>query len=550
MRAFNTAWLALGLVAQPAAAQAAPAAEAVRQQLERLGDVADRPVERDALLRSYRQVPRLLWSDSTGPTQRARAAIVTLAETDRHGLPATRYDAATLRQLSLAVRGSSADAARFDVALSRSLIRFLADLHLGRVDPSATGSALPNAHAGEDVAGALAAAVAEPELSAAIDRMQPRYAGYAALQRALARYRVLAQDTSLRAPRRAATTIRPGDHYVDVPALARLLGALGDLTPAAPGTDSLVNALVYDGALADAVERFQRRHGLEPDTALGRATMAQLRVPLSRRVRQLELAMERWRWLPDRAPSRLVFVNAAAFTLDVFEDDSIAERPRLSMRVIVGQADGRHQTPTFSATMREVVFRPYWDVPPRIARLELIPMFRRQPTAYDRDGFEIVRRGVGDVDAMVYAPTAENFARVIRGELRLRQRPGTENALGLVKFLFPNPYNVYLHDTPTKDLFARSRRDFSHGCIRVARPADLAELVLRGQPSWTREAIDSVMAAPTTLHVTIDQPLAVFIMYTTASAWTGGDVQFLSDLYGSDVRLERALGLSAIASAP
>jgi murein L,D-transpeptidase YcbB/YkuD len=243
-------------------------------------------------------------------------------------------------------------------------------------------------------------------------------------------------------------------------------------------------------------------------------------------------------------------VNAAAFALDVFEDDSLAAEPRLSMRVIVGQANGRHNTPTFTATMREVVFRPYWDVPPRIARLELIPTFRRRPDSYDRDGFEIVRQGVGDVDAMVYPPTPESFARVVRGELRLRQRPGPENALGLVKFLFPNPYNVYLHDTPTKDLFARSRRDFSHGCIRVARPADLAELVLRGHPPWTREAIDSVMAGSTTLHVTVDRPLAVFIAYMTASAWANGDVQFVTDLYGSDVRLERALGLSPISSAP
>jgi murein L,D-transpeptidase YcbB/YkuD len=193
-----------------------------------------------------------------------------------------------------------------------------------------------------------------------------------------------------------------------------------------------------------------------------------------------------------------------------------------------------------------VVFRPYWDVPTSIARGEVLPMVRRHPESFAEDGFEIVQRGAPDAETATFAPTARNLARVLAGELRVRQRPGPANALGFIKFVFPNRYNVFLHDTPLRSLFANSRRDYSHGCVRVERPKALAELVLRGQPLSDPAAIDSVIHGSRTVHVSIDEPLTVLVWYATAVADTDGSVSFYPDIYGRDGVLERALGLLAI----
>jgi murein L,D-transpeptidase YcbB/YkuD len=193
---------------------------------------------------------------------------------------------------------------------------------------------------------------------------------------------------------------------------------------------------------------------------------------------------------------------------------------------------------------RQVVFRPYWDVPPSIARNELIPLIKRNPSYPEHEGLEIVRGG--DTDAVVYPFTATNLSRVASGALRLRQRPGTNNALGLVKFVFPNAYNVYLHGTPAQELFARTRRDFSHGCIRVEDPTTLAELVLREQDGWDWSSIDSAMSGTRTRRVNIDRPVEVLIFYATAVVNEAGVPLFYPDLYGHDAALEKALRLASM----
>ena len=492
------------------------------------------------------QVPDVSWSaPGRGPSRQALAVIDELTASERRGLPPARYDVATLRELAARSSASEADAARFDMTLTRAVTRFLMDLHQGRVDPDDVRFDLPNAHDRVEFAELVAGVSRADDVRAAIARVDPPYAGYQALLRVLARYRALAADTTLRPPPAASRSIRPGDTYTGVERLARLLGAVGDLDTGSISTTRTANATsrpaTYDDALVAAVMRFQRRHGLDQDGIIGRATMAALRVPLDRRVRQIELTLERWRWLSDRPPRRFIVVNIPGFHLQVFEDDSAAERARLAMNVIVGQAEGRHDTPVFTATMTEVVFRPYWDVPPRIARTELIPIFRRRPEYFASEEFEIVRRGAGDGETTTFPPTAHNLARVVGGDLRLRQRPGPKNALGFVKFLFPNKYNVYLHGTPAQELFAQSRRDFSHGCIRTERPRELAELVLEGQAPWTRETIDSAMSGSRTVHVPIARPLSVLVLYATAVVGDEGDVYFFPDLYGHDAALERVL---------
>ena len=548
--------IGVALAVRAAEAQDATSFAATAQALvARQADVPDREATRVALTRLYASPDaRPLWGAvPAGPTRQALAAMDVLDSAEARGLPAARYDVGALRALAATAGASQADAARFDVALSRAVVGLLADLHMGRVDPVAAGADLPNAHARVDLAALVGLVARSPDVAAAVSSVEPPYAGYRALAQLLARYRVLAADTSLRAPRRAARTIRPGASYADAPALARLLVALGDLDSSAAraaGASDSAGVPRYSGALVDAVVHFQRRHDLEPDSAIGPATMAALGVPLARRVRQLELTLERWRWLPDTAPDRYVVVNIPGFRLYVFENDSIARRPVLAMNVIVGKAQGRHDTPVFTAVMREVVFRPYWDVPPRIARTELIPMFRRQPDSIAAGRYEIVRRATNDAPAPTFAPTSANFGRVLAGDLRIRQQPGPDNALGLVKFVFPNPYSVFLHGTPAQTLFAYRRRDFSHGCIRAEQPTELAELVLRGQSPWDRQAIDSAMNGDKTVHVPIVRPLTVFVLYATALVDDQGDVRFYPDLYRRDAALERILALPPVTARP
>lgn len=542
MRQVGKRWIglcAIAGIASVSAAQDDPLAASLKEQLRRRSDTTARAIERDALTRVYEPAARARWlTASHEPTSQARDAMDALKSADRYGLPVDAADVARLTALAAVSRDSPANAAQFDVALSQSMIRLLANVRMGRVDPAAVGFDLPDAHGDLDLAAVIDTVVVAREVTSVVARMAPKYGAYVALERVLPRYRALAADTTLHAPRRPRSTIRPGDVYDDAPTLARFLSALGDL--AGPDAGAAVGS-VYDAALVGAVQDFQRRHGLDPDGVIGPATIEALRTPLAHRVRQIELALERWRWLPNRPPSRFIAVNIPGFRLYAFESDSAAEHPELVTDVIVGQVSGQ-KTPIFTATMREVVFDPYWDVPPKIARNELVPLFRRQPGYFSSEGFEIVRPGTPDVPTTVtFAPTPANLARVASGQLRVRQRPGPANALGFIKFIFPNRYNVFLHDTPGRDLFARSRRDFSHGCIRVARPNELAQLVLRGQEPWDAAAIDSAMHGDRTLHVPLARPIPVFVLYVTADASADGVVRFYPDLYKHDAALERRL---------
>lgn len=491
----------------------------------------------------------LIWTAGGRPTRQALASLEVLRQAASLGLEPSDYDADALAadasRLADSTTGDQtndvAALARFDVGLSRSVLRLIVHLSVGRVDPRSLGFALPRPDT-LDLAGIALGVGRAADARAAILAAEPPYVGYAALERMLARYRVLAADSTLRPPPRPRGTLRPGDAYDGALALRRLLAALGDLPPAASSADS-ADETHYTPDLVDAVEAFQRRHGLDADGIVGPATMAQLRVPLAQRVVQIELTLERWRWLPHHPPDRYLVVNIPGFHLYAFEHDPTAAHPELDMKVILGRTQGRRATPVFVGTMRQVVFRPYWDVPLSIARGELVPLMRSRPGYAAQQSLEIVRGG--DTDATIYPVTAANLARVESGALRLRQRPGPDNALGPVKFVFPNAHNVYLHGTPEQELFARARRDFSHGCIRVEDPAALAALVLRGQAGWDRAAIDSAMHGTRTRRVTLQRPVEVFILYATAVVDWNGVISFYPDLYGHDAALARTLARAA-----
>ncbi len=480
----------------------------------------------------------LLWLDASGrANDNTRAAIALLADAESEGLDPADYDVAALSARAPAMRDAPPSArAEWDATLSLALLRYLRDLHFGRVDPRALGFRVsPRREQEQDFAALLAAAVAQGRVTQLAAELTPTIAQYAELRTALARYRRLARDmpsTVLALPKKS---VRPGDTYADADALRARLMLLGDLPAATPiGMGS-----IYDAALAEGVKHFQARHGLAADGVLGKTTLVALNVPAAQRVRQIELALERMRWLPPQGGRRIVAINIPMFRLWAWGGDAHGPKPAVAIDVIVGRAL-KTETPVFSDEMRYLVFRPYWNVPRSITRNEVLPAIGRDPAYLAKHEMEIVQGG-GD-DAKVLAPTPESVALLRDGTARVRQRPGPNNSLGLVKFIFPNDANIYLHSTPAQSLFGRSRRDFSHGCVRVADPVALAEWLLKDQPEWTRERIVAAMQGAPNLRVNLTQPVPVLLYYVTAivSPEDGG-LHFADDIYGHDKALARAL---------
>ena len=357
---------------------------------------------------------------------------------------------------------------------------------------------------------------------------------------ALERYRVLASEDDGEILPTTKKPVEPGGHYAGVPRLTRLLSRVGDLAPESPS----VGSDLYSGSLVTAVRRFQTRHGLEPDGRLGKGTLAQLNTPLSFRVRQLELALERWRRLAYDPSRPSIVLNLPEFRLRAFDP---GHQPALEMKIVIGRSR-KLRTPLLSSEVDTVIFRPYWNVPISIQRNELIGDIKRDPSYISKNDFELVT----PQDAVVAQDTVADtlLAQLRSGKLHLRQRPGPKNALGLVKFVFPNEYDVYMHDTPTKSLFARARRDFSHGCIRLEKATDLAEWVLRQESGWPRERIEAAMQGTETFSVKLKHAIPVATVYVTAVVLENGEVRFFEDIYGQDAILEKELdAASAVAQA-
>jgi murein L,D-transpeptidase YcbB/YkuD len=484
----------------------------------------------------------LVWFDGARPGQQGHQAVELLTAASTQGLEPRDYDADALR---LAVLGATRDtaldataAATLDRKLTQAMERYLADLRRGRVDPSQ----LPHGYAPPrrddfEPAAYLQAALAGKRLPVAARDAAPRIPQYERLREALATYRLLVDHWAWSEPlpalphggKGAPPKLEPGQAWAGVPLLRQRLIALGDLEPDATMTKD------YDGPVVEAVRTFQQRHGLTPDGAIGKATLAQLGVIPAVRVRQIELTMERLRWTPLLQASRMIVINIPEFVLRAYEVQGEYVIVRETMKVIVGKAmDTR--TPLFVEQMRYIEFSPYWNVPPSIARGEVVPRLRRDPGYFDREGFEFVTGG-GQVIA-VLAPTL--LDDVLAGRARIRQRPGSHNALGDIKFVFPNSENVYLHHTPAVRLFERDRRDFSHGCIRIEDPVGLARFVLKDMPEWTEDRIREAMGRGESATLRLAEPVPVLIAYGTVIV-KAGRIHFFDDIYGHDRRLDAAL---------
>jgi murein L,D-transpeptidase YcbB/YkuD len=487
-----------------------------------------------------------LWSRARVVTPQAIEAIAQLRAAENVGLHAADYDANGLFYflVDLVTTSSAGDDqwALFDVGLTTALLTYARDVHFGRVDPRAAGLDLTVEPARIDLPPLMEQMSTSHDVAGVLRGLEPTFKHYELLKRALVHYRELAQTPWLtRLPPLPAKSVKPGESYPGAPQLRVLLTALGDLPEPTAPVDGAQTATL-DPALVEALQRFQTRHGLEADGALGRGTYATLTTPLGVRVAQIERTLERWRWLPPRLESPPIIVNIPQFRLFAFQSVEDVEEQMLTMNVIVGKAFPANRTPVFVSDMTYVVLRPYWDVPYSITTREMLPSIRSNPGYLASHGLEMVSGG-GDA-ATAVEPTPENVEALARGTLRLRQIPGPNNALGLAKFIMPNAFNVYLHSTPAQSLFGRSSRAFSHGCVRVADPVALAQYVLRDEPSWTRESIVAAMNGMRPLRINLRQPIRVFIVYGTAVATESGTVLFFDDIYGHDASLQRQLEIS------
>jgi murein L,D-transpeptidase YcbB/YkuD len=463
---------------------------------------------------------RSLWAPAAAAELRRFVGAV-----DGDGLDPEHYHAAALERSATDPRREAAAVAEADLLYSDALLEVAGDLSRGRVDPRMLDATwrverpVP-ARLSPD---SLAAIVREGSVVRFLDRLRPSHRIYRTMMRALADYRAVEEAGGWqRLPE--GTLLKRDSTGPAVRLLRRRLAGEGDL-PA----DVDTAAALFDEALAAGVRRFQHRHGLNPDGVVGPATLAELNVPARERIAQLRANLERARWVLRSLDDRFVAVNVAGQRVYAVQEDSVV----LEMRAVVGRDYTR--TPVFSALMRYLVLNPTWTVP-RSINGEILANVRRDPDYLTRRGFDVLGPGGAPIEL-----TGVEFERYTGGSFPyvFRQRPGPANALGRIKFMFPNEFNVYLHDTPDRALFGREERLFSHGCIRIEDPLGLAALLLDG---WDEERLRRAMAAGETRTLELARPLPVLVLYWTAATDLHGEVHFYRDIYQRDAALLDALG--------
>src|SRR5271165_306108 len=476
-----------------------------------------------------------LWLNGNQPTPQATAIISLLQNSVHKGLNPDDYDAAHWQgRLDGLKTANDVALAEFDAAVTVGLMRYISDLHIGRVNPTHFNFGIDIETKKYDMPHFVTLDVEHAvDVQAVLDQVEPVYDGYRRTEVALQHYLELAAKGDGAPVQDVAKSLAVGDAYPGTTQLAARLQLLGDLPAnAAVNTD----AHIYDATLSAGVKSFQGRHGLTPDGKLGKDTVQQLNVPLATRVVQLNDALERWRWLPPQFPQPPVVANIPEFVVRAFDAE---HKVAFSSNVVVGKAM-RTQTPVFAKDMKYIVFRPYWNIPAGIVRGEIVPHITKNRGYLASKNMEITDSSGKVITAG--AVSDDVLAQLRAGRLQVRQRPGKDNSLGLVKFIFPNENNVYLHSTPAQQLFARSRRDFSHGCIRVEKPAELAAWLLQDQPKWTLEKIEAAMqSGPDNQQVNLSKPVPVVIAYMTAIEEENGEVYFYDDIYGHDKSLNAVL---------
>jgi L,D-transpeptidase YcbB len=522
--------LLAGAVAAPSGAQEAD--EQIRARVEELAstgvlEAAGVPIAARNL------IPRIYEARKFEPTWRSAEQIDGLLEVigDSYleGLDPQDYHLDAVRSAREAFANLAAlspgDRASYDIMLTDSVIRLGYHLRFGKVDPVALDSHWNGVRdlGDEDPAKTIQSAIDSSSLRKFAAEVIPRPFLYDRFKAALAQYRALAAaggwPTVPTGP-----TLKAGMTDARVPVLAQRLAVTGDLALIAAGAATTL----YDGDVVAAVERFQQRHGLTADGAVGPATLAEMNVTVEQRIEQIRANLERARWVTYDPASEFIAVNIAGFQAYLLRRGEIVWRSRVQV--------GRPftQTPVFAAKMTYLVFNPTWTVPPGILRNETLPAIRRDPgylAARDMDMF--------DSSGNIVDPASVDWSKTRGTGFRVVQRPGPNNALGRVKFMFPNEHSVYLHDTPSRNLFERDSRAFSHGCIRVDDVYGLALRLLGSR--WDRERIDALIAKGKTETVVLDKPMPVMLLYWTTEPDATGRISFFPDVYSRDAPVIAAL---------
>lgn len=462
---------------------------------------------------------RPLWVTPEGPGKKASTILLYLSQSDTEGLDPEDYGVTRISDLWSARKPQSL--AGLDILLTFKLIQYIHDVSCGR---------LSDLNKVFDPVVAIEQALNVPDLAGYLAGLPPSHQHYTGLKTALKKYRTMEKEGEW-PPIPAGKTIWPGEPDDRVPAIVHRLARSCDI-------DAKVSDLTYyDRSLKPCIVRFQTRYGLDPDGLVGPKTLAAMNIPLSRLIQKIIINMERWRWRQHNLGKKYILVNITNFDLFAFDTEHIA----LEMPVIVGSV--KHQTPVFSSHIRYIDMNPYWNIPKSIAVNEELPKLKKNP-------YYLVNRHVrlfasGKADAKELNSTAINWAGISPARMaqyRLRQDPGPWNSLGNIKFVFPNPYAVYMHDTPGKSLFSHSRRDFSHGCIRVSNPSGLAAFVLEGTAEkWSLEKINTILKSGKRQIIRLPTPLPVHITYQTTWVDKNGMIYFNEDLYDQDEALIKAL---------
>lgn len=502
-----------------------------------LGIGANVPPSLQAIYQTHQFEP--LWLENGKPSAQLDAALTAMEHAAEDGLNPSDYGTAALRDQQQTLSASTPDNTqlmRFDFAVTNAFLQFASDLSTGRINPAQLGFTMDTSSQRSNVPDMLGLLLQTQSIDSIITTLRPPVAQYQRLKTLLQQTRLFAAqypDTPA-LPAFPEKKLEPGQTWDGCPALANWLVILGDM----PANNWPEQKTLYEGSLVEAIKHFQTRHGLESDGVIGGQTAQMLRVPLTDRVIQIELAMERLRWL-DRSisESRYLLVNIPQFTLFGFEPDSSGGKAALEIRVVVGKA-GKNETPLLAKSMSHVIFSPYWNVPRSIAMKEILPKWRQDFNYIASQNMELV-----DSDGHVHSgQMGEQEQRdLVLGDFRLRQRPGKQNALGGIKFMFPNDDSIYMHDTPQQRLFLKDRRDFSHGCIRLADPMALAMFVLKPQGDWDEKRVQEKIDTGIESHLRLQQPLPVIVTYLTASVGPDGEALFFRDVYGQDAELQKQL---------
>jgi murein L,D-transpeptidase YcbB/YkuD len=476
-----------------------------------------------SLLRAFYQARQMrpAWTTGDGATGQAEKLSEALLHADEEGLEPEDYSASDVarhlerKEGSLLAGHDAGKLAEFDLLCTIAAYQYMSDLRDGRISPKALDAVWVEKPAEGDLHAMLAEALHKNTVGDLLESLAPTQDGYRKLKEARARYAKIVADGGW-ASIPGGGPLRAGQRGPRVAALRARLAAAGDLGD--KGGD------LFDQGLSDAVKRYQARMGRDQDGVVAATELADLNVPAELRLRQIELNMERWRWLPESFGNRYLLVNIPEYMLRVYEGD----RPALEMRVVVGKA--MNATPVFSDKMTQVVVNPTWNVPGSIARNEIVPAIQEDENYLATNTMRVYDDSGNAVEAasVDWSDSSETE------RLMFRQDSGEQNPLGRIKFLFPNQFDVYLHDTPSGHLFAKEERSFSHGCVRVAEPMQLAHYVLRGLPEADTTRIRELIAGGETKTIEVPEPLPVHIVYLTAFVDEHDAVGFREDVYGID----------------